>query len=142
MSPGHTLVELLFVLTLLAAGASVSAPAARKWSDRAAVVMAREDVVAVLLEARSLAVASGGGSVTFIVNPPSFRLGTATAQREPRPVRWDTTVAMSLGAERDSATVRFDGLGIGRFSNRTIRLERGDASASVVVSSYGRVVRR
>ena len=108
MSRGHTLIELAFVLTLLAAGASVSAPAARKWSDRSAVVIAREEVVAALLEARTLAVTTGGGSVTFIARPASFRFDTDYTVGKPEMAGWDGTVSMQLGAGSDSVTIRFD----------------------------------
>jgi len=142
MPRGYTLIELVFVLTLLAAGASVSAPAARKWSDRAAVVMAREDVVAALLGARTMAVVSGGSTVTLVARPASFRFDTDFSVGALELAGWDSTVAMGLGAGSDSVTIRFDALGVGRFSSRTIRLTRAGTTASVVISSYGRVVRR
>ena len=51
-------------------------------------------------------------------------------------------VTVDVGGSTPVARLAFDGLGIGRIASRTVVLERGAASAGVVVSSYGRVARR
>lgn len=137
---GYTLVEAVTVLTLLGVGASTLAPTARRLADRAAVVAAREAVVATLLEARARALAAGSARVVFVAEPAAILVEAPGTD----PLRWspDTGVALRLGTGRDTSAIRFDGLGLGRFANETIELVRGDARAAVVVSSYGRVRRR
>ena len=137
---GYTIVEAVTVLTLLGVGASTVAPTARRLADRAAVVSAREGVVATLLRARTAALASGGARVTFVTAPPAVLVESGGAPRH-RYVPPDG-VGFRLGAGRDSTVIRFDALGLGRFANETIELARNDARAGVVVSSYGRVRRR
>jgi len=138
---GYTLLELLAVLTLMAVGASALAPTARRLSDAAAVAVAREEVVAVLGEARVRAMAAGGAAVTIVADPPGLR--TEARGWAGRVVLDDAgKVRLELGGGRDSTEVRFDALGIGRFANQTIVLRQGRASATLVVSSFGRVRRR
>lgn len=137
---GYTLVEAVTVLTLLGVGASTVAPTARRLADRAAVVSAREEVVATLLRARTTALASGGARVIVVTVPPAVvvEAGSLPPHRYAPP----EGVRLRVGAGRDSTVIRFDALGLGRFANETIELERGDARAAVVVSSYGRIRRR
>jgi hypothetical protein len=137
---GYTLIEAVTVLTLLGVGASTVAPTARRLAERAAVVSAREEVVATLLQARTNALAAGGARVTLIAAPPAVLVeaGGVTLHRYAP----SNGVTLRLGAGRDSAVIRFDALGLGRFANETIELARGDARAAVVVSSYGRIRRR
>lgn len=139
---GYTLVELLAVLTLLAVGASAIAPTARRLGDRAAVVSAREEIVRAVATARSSAVAAGGSSVTIVTRPPSVRVEAGAAVVRRLPIGYDSGISLELTADRDSTTLRFDRLGIGRFANGTVRVRRGEAVAGLVVSSYGRVRRR
>ena len=138
---GYTLIELLFVLTLLAVGASALVPTARRLADVASVTVAREDVVAVLSEARARAMTTGGSTVTILTDPA--RLRTSPSASIDGLLLDDTgRLELELGGGRDSTEIRFDALGIGRFANETIVLRRGDASAAVIVSSFGRVRRR
>lgn len=139
---GYTLLEILAVLTLLAVGASAIAPTARRLGDRAAVVSAREEIVRALARARSSAVAAGGSSVTIVTRPPSIRVEAGADVVRRLPIGYDSGVSLELTAGRDSTTLRFDRLGIGRFANGTVRVRRGEAVAGLVVSSYGRVRRR
>lgn len=139
---GYTLIELVAVLTLFAVGASAFAPTARRLGDRAAVVSVREEIVRALARARSAAVASGGGSITLVARPPSVRIETGSVVLRRLPIAYDAGVTIELNAGRDSTTLRFDRLGIGRFANGTVTIRRGEAVASLVVSSYGRVRRR
>lgn len=138
---GHTLPELLVVMTLLAVGASAFVPTARRLSDLAAVSAAREALVGHLHEARATAVSNGGSRIVITSAPPTVRIALATSDGVATPVAVAEGVSVDLGGP-DSTDLRFDALGIGRFANRTIVLRRGDASASMIVSSYGRVRRR
>ena len=139
---GYTLIELLAVLALMAVGASALAPTARRLGDRAAVVSAREGVVAALGQARVRAMSMGGSSVVIISDPPGIR--TFESDPHGRLVELDETgwLGLELGVGHDSTEIRFDALGLGRFASETMVFKRGDATATLVVSSYGRVRRR
>lgn len=139
---GYTLIELAAVLTLLAVGASAFAPTARRLGDRAAVVSAREEVVRALARARASAVMAGGSSVTLVARPPAVRIEAGGTIVRDVPIGQLHGVTVELTAGRDSTTLSFDRLGIGRFANGTITVRRGGAAAGLVVSSYGRVRRR
>lgn len=139
-TPGYTLVELASVLVLLAVTASAFAPGARRLVDRAAVVSGREEVVRALTRARAAAVSSGGSSVTVIARPPVVRISEGSVPVRVVPLG-DDRLTVRLTGSRDSTTFVFDALGIGRFANGTVVLQRGDAEAGLTVSSYGRVRR-
>jgi len=139
---GHTLLELVTVLTLFGVTASAVAPTTRRMRDRAAVSAAREALVGLLAEARAHAMRAGGASVTISAGP--WRAVAATPDTLLRAVELerDLQVAVDLGAGRTSAVLRYDGLGLGRVASQTIEFSRGDATAALVVSSFGRVRRR
>jgi len=139
---GYTLIELVAVLTLFAVGASAFAPTARRLADLAAVSAAREEVVALLREARAVAIASGSGTVTLAAQPPTARVESRGVTLRSIDLGSGREVSVTLGSGRDSVSLAFNGLGLGRFANQTIVLSRGGVSASVIVSSYGRVRRR
>ena len=140
---GHTLVELVTVLLLLAVGASLLAPAARRLGDRASVVAAREEVVRAIARARAEAVARGGASATVLTTPPSVRIDAdGDVVRTVLLGGGAPGVEVRLTGRRDSLSFRFDRLGIGRFASGSVTLRRGQASKGVVLSSYGRVRRR
>lgn len=138
---GHTLIELLLVLTLLGASAASLAPAARRYRDRGAVVAARESLVGLFAEARAAAMEGGGARVRLTGLPPvaSTEVGDSTL----RVVDVGSTygVTLELGSRTESE-LSFDALGLGRMTAQTIGLRRGDAFAELVVSAYGRVRRR
>ena len=140
---GHTLVELVTVVLLLAVGASLFAPAARRLGDRASVVAAREEVVAAFARGRAAAMTRGGSSVTVLKSPPSVRIDAGGGVvRTVLLGGGDPRVEVGLTGGQDSLTFRFDRLGIGRFANGSVMLLRGEATGGVVVSSYGRVRRQ
>lgn len=117
-------------------------PTLRRFGDRAAVVSAREEVVAALAEARTRAVEDGGSVLTLHESPAIARLRGADIEPSERALAGTSGVEVDLGSAADSVVLRFDALGIGRFASRTIEIRRGDVTGSVVVSSYGRVRRR
>lgn len=139
---GHTLVELLFVLTLLGATISSLAPTARKYRERAAVVAAREALVGVLAEARLAAMESGEAAVLISGAPWSAEATVGDSTIRAVAFGGDYGVRLALNGGRNEVSIRFDALGLGRIASQTIDFVRGDASAGVVVSSYGRVRRR
>jgi Tfp pilus assembly protein FimT len=140
---GQTLVELATVLVLVAVGASTLAPTARRLGDRAAVMAAREEVVRALAQGRMTAVSRGGATVTVVADPPEARVGVPGVVLRRVPLDGGSRrIRVRLTGGRDSLTLRFDRLGIGRFANGTVLLQRGDATAGLVISSYGRIRRR
>ena len=139
---GYTLLELLTVLTLLAVTASAIAPTARRLGDVAAVTVAREELIAVIVEARASAMSRGASSVTVGTRPPRARIASRGVTLRSMALGEAGGVSVEVGGERDSTTLRFDALGLGRFVSQTISFARGQASTSVVISSYGRVRRR
>lgn len=140
---GQTLVELATVLVLVAVGASTLAPTARRLGERAAVVGAREEVVRAVARGRSAAVSRGGATVTVVADPPTVRVVAGGVVLRSVPLDGGSRrVRVRLTGGRDSLDLRFDRLGIGRFANGTVTLQRGEFTAGLVISSYGRVRRR
>jgi len=137
---GYTLLEAVTVLILLGVGASSVAPAMRRVADRAAVVTAREELIAAVLETRAAGIAAGTSEITLIADPPSWTIRADGAVL--RSATFADAITLRIGAGRDSTTIRFDAFGLGRFANETIELIHSGATTSVVVSSYGRVRRR
>lgn len=140
---GHTLVELATVLVLVAVGASTLAPGARRLGERAAVLSAREEVVRAVARGRAAAVARGGATVTVVADPPGVRVYAGGVVVRSMPLdAGSRRIRVLLTGRRDSLSLRFDRLGIGRFANGTVMLRSGEATAGLVISSYGRVRRR
>lgn len=138
---GYSLVELIAVLALLAVGVATAVPSVRRFADEAAVAAAREEVARGLLRARTSAVQSGGSVVTIVADPPTLRVVAAGVVVH-QALLADGRTSVELTGSRDSLDLRFDALGIGRFTSSTISLRRGQADAGLVLSSYGRVRRR
>ena len=138
---GHTLAELVAVLSLLAIGTASLAPTARTYRDRIAVLSARESIAGLLSEARAAALAHGEGSV--VIKPTPWRAWSATGDSTLRSVALESNwgVEVVLGAGRDSVAIRYGPLGLGRFASATLIFRRGAASRRLVVSGYGRVRR-
>ncbi|NNF14300.1 MAG: prepilin-type N-terminal cleavage/methylation domain-containing protein [Gemmatimonadetes bacterium] len=138
---GYTLLELVAVLTLLAVGAAAAVPSVRRFADEASVMAARERVTRTLLRGRTAAVQVGGSVVTIVASPATARVSAAGTVLHEVPLG-DRRTTVHLPSGRDSLTLRFDALGLGRFTSATIALRRGEADAALVLSSYGRVRRR
>jgi type II secretory pathway pseudopilin PulG len=139
---GHTLVELLFVLTLMGAAGASLAPSARRYRERAAVVAAREVLVGVLAEARVAAMESGAATVHISSDPGAAGASVGDSTIRFVPLGDEYGVALTLSRGQTEAEIHFDALGLGRVASQTIGFHRGAASAELVVSSYGRVRRR
>ena len=138
---GHTLVELLFVLLLLAVGTGAFVPAARKLRDRAVASAGRETLVAGFAEARTTALRVGGSSLTIRRISPAYRVDTANGTGS-----WvglnEPHARIRIDAGRDSISVAFDRMGLGRFASHSISVSVGEVERHLIVSSYGRVRRR
>ena len=137
---GYTLVELIFVITIIAAGFTVVAPSYRRAHSRLVVRSARESLVGLITRAQALAVIHGGATVTLSVKP-------AVAWLEAGGEVGDTLSLTALGVEMDLSGgrgrvgLRFNSLGIGELAGQTVGLSRGSARAGLIVSAYGRVRR-
>lgn len=138
--PGHTLPEVLLALTVAAVLTSLLVPPARRTVDRVAVDAARDRVAGLFLRARAAARARGGSSVEVDAPAGEVRLVAADGWRAP-PVLLRERFGVEVDAGLPGGVVRlaFDPLGIGRMASRTLRLRRGGAATSLVISSYGRV---
>lgn len=137
---GYTLLELVFVLTIVTAGFTVVAPSYRRAHARLIVRSARESLVGLIMRAQALAVIHDGATVTL-----SVRLGSAWLEAGGEV--GDTLsltalgVAMALSGGRPQARLRFNSLGIGELAGQTVGLSSGSARAGLIVSAFGRVRR-
>ena len=141
MRTGHTLLELTVALVLLTAGSLAMAKAGARYRDRAAVLAARETVVSLLARTRREALASGGASLELEASPAAVVVRTRGARRAGADLD-ALGVAVQLPGARSRIVVHYGPLGLGRFANTTVTFHRGGATAGLVVSSYGRVVRK
>ena len=135
---GFTLIEILVCIALLAMLLAVAAPPAFRWRDAAAVSAARDELAAGLGWTRMAAAAHGGAALVLdpLSGRYSVRIGTGV---EPPPV----DLAGRYGVAIDPGTsapvaFRYDALGIGRITSRTVRFRRGAAEAGLTISAYGR----
>lgn len=106
-----------------------------------AVVAAREATVGLFHRARLEAVARGGATLTLDAEPALLTLshgGTVLAVED---LAGEHGVTLGLTRGRETVTLVFDALGLGRVASQTLRFRRGEALRILVVSSYGRVVR-
>ena len=108
---GHTLIELLFVLTLATVGASAFVSSARKLRDRLVASAAREMLVAGFADARAISVRSGGATLTIRGSSPAYRIDTAQRTGTWAPLD-DPLLRLRLDAGRDSIKVEFDRMGL------------------------------
>lgn len=142
--PGHTLLELMVALALLALVIGLAYPAARAAADVWAVRAARDATASLLAATRVAAIAHRGAELLIVPQHGSILMRT---RMDPRPrVRlvlaetWRVSVS-SPGFGGDTISIRYDALGLGRVASRTLRFRRGAAAAGLTVASYGRVRR-
>ncbi|MEM7417444.1 MAG: GspH/FimT family pseudopilin [Gemmatimonadota bacterium] len=137
MNRGYTVVELVAVLTLLATLLGLSIPPISAWRDRASVDSAAAELRSLLREARSRSLGVGA-EVTLSLTPPTAELSVAGSTLRTIRLTRDAPIDVDFGG-RQRLTLRFDAMGIGRFSAATIRYRFGSATRRVIVSSWGRV---
>lgn len=140
---GHTLLEISLVLVLLGAGSWAVTSAARRVVDRTAVRSAREELAGLLARARREAILYGGSEVVLTAEPPRASLFNGGARTASTPdLREAYGVSLDPGGGEGSVRLRWDALGLGRMTSRTVRIGRGRARAELVISARGRVRRR
>lgn len=139
---GHTLIELAFVLFIVGVATASATPPALRLADRTAVVAAREAVVALIVEARLAAVESGGARVRIEGSPWQATALAQGATLRSVALQEEYGVSLELGNGRTDVDLAYDALGLGRVASQTVVFRRGDASAELIVSSYGRLRRR
>ena len=139
MSTGHTLPELLIVLTITGTLTALAAPRVQQARDHAIVRDGVTEIVATLRAARSAAQRRDARAVV------SFDTAAAAAMLT---VERDTVLVHQFGAElgvtleasRDTVIYGPSGRGYGS-SNTTLIVRRGNAADTVTVSRLGRVRR-
>jgi prepilin-type N-terminal cleavage/methylation domain-containing protein len=136
---GFTLVELLIVLAVLGVLMGMSMPQLGRWRDAVATTSARDELAARLARTRVTAATNGGAALILDVRTGRYRvdLGDGTSAVE-GDLAERYGVAVESPGVQDSLVLRYDALGIGRMTGRTILLRRGTAVAGLVVSPYGR----
>jgi len=141
-SGGFTVLELATVLLLLSLSIGSLLPAARRQLDRMAVLGAREEVAGLFHRARFEAVTHGGAALHLKTGPASATLiaGGEVVAHAALTDEYGVTLTLSRG--HSEAELTFDPLGLGRVASQTLGFLRGRAEAGLVVSSYGRVVRK
>jgi len=139
---GHTLVELLLVLTLMGATTASLAPTALAYRDRSSVVAAREAMVGILSEARLGAMETGDARVRIETTTATATTVVRDSTRRAFRFRGELGVEVELGSGATDVELRFNALGLGSMAGQTIAFRRGAAATELVVSTYGRVRRR
>lgn len=140
--PGHTLLELAVALSLMGVAYALALPSARGISDRFAVRGAREAVTSLAVRTRQEARSRGGARLRMDAAKGTAQLLVSGVELDREEVGREFGVTLRLSGGADEAELWFDALGIGRVASLTVELTRGDASAVLVFSAYGRVRRR
>lgn len=138
---GYTLLELSAALVLVAIVWTGLVRPLRGFSDRAAVLGARESLVGLLQETRTAALRRGGASLHIAATDARawITVGDSTI-RELR-VGDGGRVRVVVGGGRTLTEIPYNALGLGVFANETVELRAGSARAAFVVSAHGRVRR-
>jgi prepilin-type N-terminal cleavage/methylation domain-containing protein len=142
MRSGHTILEIIIVLVLLAIAAAIALPPIGRLLDAAAVNEAAERYVTAHHTARRLA----GSRSTLARIELDSAASTATVTVRTSRTRWDTIETRPLGSPRLSASQRIitfapSGIGFG-LSNSRIVFRRGAAAETLTVSRTGRLRRQ
>ena len=136
---GMTLPELILVLAIAGVLLATVPPRLFGGPDRWITAQAREEVVAILYQARLEARRHGGAVVEARTGE-----GLVVHVEAGEVARWvpaDPRTHFELAGTRDRAELSFGPAGTGRFANATFRVRRGSVTREVVLSSYGRVRR-
>jgi len=138
---GYTFVEIVLVLGFLGISLAAAIPRFQETRDRIAVRSARESVIGFFSRARYHAVLRGGAEVLASERLQSVTLRSSVGIVEMHDLSATHGVQVDMLGAAQEVRFRFDALGLGRVSSRTLVLRRGDAVSRVIVSSYGRARR-
>jgi hypothetical protein len=106
-----------------------------------AVRGARDTLGVGVARARIAAVARGGAALIVDLDEARFWVEASAGDTVGMPVDLAARYGILLeldGAPAERVTLRFDGLGIGRVTNRTFQFRRGRAESRLTLSAYGR----
>lgn len=135
---GFTLLELALVLALLATLFTAALPLFGHARAVINVRAARAELMGAIATTRAQAIRVGGAHI--IISPT----GIVRAERTDgvvlgEPVDLAARYGVSIvTAHSQPVILRYDALGIGRLTNTTIMVRRGNVDAQIVVSAYGR----
>jgi len=139
MSAGHTLPELLIVLTITGTLTALAAPRVQQARDHAIVRDGVTEIVATLRAARSAAQRRDARAVVAFDTAAAAAM--LTVERDTVLVhRFGAELGVTLEASRDTVIYGPSGRGYGS-SNTTLIVRRGSAADTVTVSRLGRVKR-
>jgi Tfp pilus assembly protein FimT len=133
------MIELLAVLMLLSILLGMAMPGATRWRDAAAVGAARDELAARLAWTRIAAASRGGAALVLELPAGRYRVELAdgfAVHESDLSERFGVTIRTTGSA--DSVVLRYDALGIGRMTARTLEVRRGEAVGGLTVSAYGR----
>lgn len=137
---GFSLIEVALVLLIAALLAAVSIPSLSRGRDALAVRAARVELASAFAVARFTAIRAGGAALVIDTAAGDVWIETAAGVRLQPGYPLAARYGVSLRTDRPAPVMlRYDALGIGRIANATIRVERRRASATLTISSYGRV---
>lgn len=138
---GYTLLEMVLVLSLVAVAVGMAAPMLRRYRDDIAVAGAREATAGLVRTARWVAVEEGRAVLRF--NPATERVTLLATGNVVDVVdleaRWGVDLAVAGNAPLE---VGFGPLGIAVVASRSLRFQRGQSRAELVISASGRMRRR
>ena len=134
---GYSLLELALVLVMAGILLLLATPALHHARDVFATRAARDYLITQLALARVLAPAHAGSEVRLDTAAAILAVRAGTREHVRTSLHERYGVALGL-AGPESVALRFDGIGLGRMSSRTITLTRGSARAGLSISAYGR----
>lgn len=136
---GYTLIEVVFVLMLMALLFGIAIAPITHARDVLAVRAARGDLTMLLAVTRQTAIKTGGATLVIAVDS-----GSAWIEYAPGSVVGDVqNIAarhgVRLTARSPVLNIRYDALGIGRMTNTVVRVRSGSVTGTITISAYGRV---
>lgn len=136
---GHSLIELTFLLMVIALLLGVAVAPIRHTRDVLAVRAARSEIAGLVAVTRSTAIMTGGATLVVDVEAGSAWIEHAAGLRTGDVQHIGARHGVSLTASRPVLSLRYDALGIGRMSNAVVHVRSGSVRGTVTVSAYGRV---